>query len=317
MTNLILDANNLLYRIFWVNKNKRSGDPSLSTLMFLRSIKSYADKFKPDVIYAVWDKKLKYPSTNFRKNLSTGDYKSNRDGNIAKEAHQNDGELKLLLDSLGIKSLYPNRMEADDVISWLVTEYQTAVTKNVIVSVDKDLYQLINNKTMVFNPIQKVAITEANFSNYTKGVMKENFLDYKSLIGDNSDNLKGLHKVGHKRALNLIEKYNKAGSWEKILTDDNLNIYKNNKQMMDLSVGWRYYEDEEIEYKKQTKQGLPNKNSSTFFDLCKKYELGTILKNKDKWISSFFANDVMQKVVDKVNLLNNKYINNRYEQQYQ
>ena len=133
----------------------------------------------------------------------------------------------------------------------------------------------------------------------------------------NSDNLKGLHKVGHKRALNLIEKYNKAGSWEKILTDDNLNIYKNNKQMMDLSVGWRYYEDEEIEYKKQTKQGLPDKNSSTFFDLCKKYELGTILKNKDKWISSFFANDVMQKVVDKVNLLNNKYINNRYEQQYQ
>ena len=48
MRTLLLDANNLLYRIFWVNKNRKSGDINMSTLMFLRSLKSYVDKFKPD-----------------------------------------------------------------------------------------------------------------------------------------------------------------------------------------------------------------------------------------------------------------------------
>jgi len=306
MTNLILDANNLLYRIFWVNKNKNYNNQSLATLMFMRSVKSYVDKFKPDFTYAVWDKKLCYPSTNFRKTVSDTNYKANRDGNIAKEAHKNDEELKVLMDSLGIKSLYPNRMEADDVISWLVTEYQTAITKNVIVTVDKDLYQLIDSKTMVFNPIQKAAITDANFSNYTKGVCKDDFLDYKALIGDNSDNLKGLPKVGHKRALNLIEKNKPSCDWQKTLTEDNYNIYNTNIQLMDLSIGWRYYKDEEPQYRRQTKEGLPEKDSNEFFDLCKKYQLHAILQNKDKWISTFFANDIMQQVVEKVNLLNNK-----------
>ncbi len=70
MKTLLLDANNLLYRIFWVNKNKKDGDINMSTLMFLRSVKSYVEKFSPDQTYPVWDKTLAYPSTNFRKSLS-------------------------------------------------------------------------------------------------------------------------------------------------------------------------------------------------------------------------------------------------------
>ena len=52
---------------------------------------------------------------------------------MAKEAHQNDETLRELLDSLGIKSIYPNRMEADDVISWLVGKLPG---KKIIVTVD-------------------------------------------------------------------------------------------------------------------------------------------------------------------------------------
>ena len=48
MKNLILDANNLLYRIFWVNKTRKEEDINISNLMFLRSVKSYVDKFKRD-----------------------------------------------------------------------------------------------------------------------------------------------------------------------------------------------------------------------------------------------------------------------------
>ena len=204
----------------------------MSTLMFLRSLKSYVDKYNPDQIYAAWDKKLLHPSSNFRKILSNSEYQSNRDSSIAKEAHKNDKTLRALMDRLGIKSIYPNRMEADDVISWLTEKIPD---RKIIVTVDKDLYQLIDEDTMVFNPIQKAAITKDNFENFTKGVRSVNFLDYKAIIGDNSDNLKGLYKVGHKRALNLIEKYNSNGNdWQKILNEDNYTIYSHNIKMMDL-----------------------------------------------------------------------------------
>ena len=311
MKNLILDANNLLYRIFWVNKTRKEEDINISTLMFLRSVKSYVDKFTPDQIYAAWDKKLLYPSSNFRKITSNGNYKSNRDSEIAKEAHANDKTLRELMDHLGIKSIYPHRLEADDVISWLT---EVLHGKKSIITVDKDLYQLINHNTMVFNPIQKAAITTENFKNFTKGVSLQNFLDYKAIVGDTSDNLRGLPQIGHKRAIKLLEKFDQMQDWKQILTKENFTVYKHNHDMMDLQYGWRYYKEEEISYKEQLQQGIPKKDSNKFFDRCKELGINGIETNKDKWVSSFFSTDIIQEVVDKIDLLNNKYINNRYEQ---
>ncbi len=302
MVTLVLDANNLLYRTYWVNKNNITG-PDLTAVMFLKAVKSYCDKFNPTNVYAVWDKKLKYPSTNFRKNTSKGAYKSNRDSDIAKEAHRNDGHIKDMLNSLGIKSLYPNVMEADDVIAYMS---HNLPGKKFIVTVDKDLYQLIDENTFVFNPIQKVTVTPANFPTYTKGVDIKHFLDYKALVGDNSDNIKGLSKVGHKRALNLIEKFEKLSPKE-VLTEEQYKIYTDNKNIMDLAVGYNYYDDEIPTYQKQLEEGMPEKDLDAFFDYCKESKYGSILKNRDKWISSFKLNDSLQEVLSK---LNNKVVMN-------
>jgi len=297
MNTLILDANNLLYRTFWFSKNNIEGE-DLSTLMFLRAVKSYVDKFRPTQVYAAWDKKLTYPSTNFRKNTSNGTYKSNRDSEVAKEAHRNDELIKDLLNCLGIKSIYPNVMEADDVIAYLCHKLPG---KKFVVTVDKDLYQLINETTYVFNPIQKVTVTPDNFMTYTKGVEIKHFLDYKALIGDNSDNIKGLYKVGHKRALNLIEKFNHDEP-SKVLNEQQYEIYTKNIQIMDLKLGYKYYPEEEPIYSKQMKEGMPEKDLTTFFEHCKTYKYGSILKNRDKWINTFKLNDSLQEVVAKLNI---------------
>ena len=297
MVTLILDANNLLYRTYWVNKNNVTGS-DLTTVMFLKAVKSYCDKLHPTQVFAVWDKKLTYPSTNFRKNTSNGAYKSNRDGDIAKEAHRNDGQIKNMLNCLGIKSMYPNVMEADDVIAYLCHKISG---KKFVVTVDKDLYQLINESTFVFNPIQKVTVTPDNFSIYTKGVGIKNFLDYKALVGDNSDNIKGLEKVGHKRALNLIEKFDKAKPSE-VLTEDQLEIYKCNRNIMDLTLGYKFYDDEEPIYESQMAEGMPEKDLDTFFDYCNTYKYTSITKNRDKWISTFKLNDSLQEVLSKLNI---------------
>jgi len=298
MTTLILDANNLLYRTFWFQKRNIDSDEDLSTIMFLRAVKSYCDKFNPDQVYAAWDKKLSYPSTNFRKNASSGAYKSNRDGEIAKEAHKNDQLIKSLLDSLGIKSIYPNVMEADDVIAYLCHKLPG---KKFIVTVDKDLYQLINEQTFIFNPIQKVTVTPANFTIYTKGVERVDFLNYKALVGDNSDNIKGLYKVGHKRALNLIEKF-KKDPIPTVLNEQQLEIYNKNIQIMDLGIGYKYYPEEEPIYNRQMKEGIPKKDLDRFFELCNINKYGSILKNKDKWIKTFKLNDTLQEALKKLNI---------------
>lgn len=298
MTTLILDANNLLYRTFWFQKRNIDGDEDLSTIMFLRAVKSYCDKFNPDQVYAAWDKKLSYPSTNFRKNTSNGAYKSNRDGDIAKEAHKNDQLIKSLLDSLGIKSIYPNVMEADDVIAYLCHKLPG---KKFIVTVDKDLYQLINDQTFIFNPIQKVTVTPANFTTYTKGVERCDFLDYKALVGDNSDNIKGLYKVGHKRALNLIEKF-KSDKISNVLNEQQLEIYNKNIQIMDLGIGYKHYPEEEPIYNRQMEEGIPEKDLNRFFELCNINKYGSILKNKDKWIKTFKLNDTLQEALKKLNI---------------
>lgn len=297
MTTLILDANNLLYRTFWFSKNNLEGE-DLSTLMFLRAVKSYVDKFKPDQVYAAWDKKLTYPSTNFRKNTSNGAYKSNRDSEVAKEAHRNDELIKDLLNCLGIKSMYPNVMEADDVIAYLCHKLPG---KKFVVTVDKDLYQLINDTTFVFNPIQKVTVTPDNFMTYTKGVSLDHFLDYKALVGDNSDNIKGLYKVGHKRALNLIEKF-KDQSIDQVLNEQQYDIYKKNIQIMDLKLGYKHYPDEEPIYSSQMGEGMPEKDLDTFFNHCVENKYGSIMKNKDKWINTFKLKDSLQEAIAKLNI---------------
>jgi DNA polymerase I len=297
MTHLILDANNLLYRTFWVNKSINPTGEDASVMMFLRAVKSYCDKFNATRVYAVWDKKLTHPSTNFRKTTSDGDYKGNRDSNIAKEAHQHQDIIKTMTEHLGIKNMYPNVMEADDVIAYLTYEL---TGKKYIVSVDKDLYQLINKTTYVYSPIQKITITPDNFKIYTKGIDIESFVAYKALIGDNSDNIKGLPKVGHKRAMNLVEKF-KVDEPKNILTDTQYEIFMTNVNIMNLSTGYKFYKDEEPIYKYQVSRPFPEKNLDKFFECCAEHGMHNILHNKDRWLSSFAANDCLNNFVHTLN----------------
>ena len=82
MRTLLIDGNNLLYRTFWAaNYKAKNQDPGniAATYIFLRTLKSYADKFSPwDKIYCVWDKRLAYPESNFRADICDTEYKGGR-----------------------------------------------------------------------------------------------------------------------------------------------------------------------------------------------------------------------------------------------
>lgn len=212
--NLIIDGNNLLHRAFWASKNSKYFDANNSvvleeinseepvnsycTFLFLKSLRSYVEKFNPRDIYIAWDKKLKFPSTNFRKEMMKGEYKLNRDHTSSNDIFYHEAIIENVCSSLGVKSIYPNVLEADDVIAWLSKQ----LSPNIIISVDNDLYQLINNETSFYHLNKKETIGVHNFESIVN-VPLTSFLYYKAILGDASDNVVGFPGHGKIRSRKL------------------------------------------------------------------------------------------------------------------
>ncbi len=96
--------------------------------------------------------------------------------------------------------------EADDAIATLSRLAKDSHLSVRIVSVDKDLYQLIDSNTHIFDPTKKREIREAEcFEKF--GVYPRQFVDYQSLVGDSSDNIAGVSGIGAKGAQNLIAEF--------------------------------------------------------------------------------------------------------------
>ena len=227
--------------------NKARGTDVNTLLVFLRCIRSYVDMLDGvDNIITVWDARLERESSNFRKDAADTDYKGTRDRESLAEAHALDDQIYKAIESIGGMNMFPNRMEADDVIAWLthtLTDHQIT-----IVTVDQDMYQLINENVNVYSPIKKININTHNFEEVT-GTNRKDFLSYKALIGDKSDNIPGIPKVGKKTALKILDK-----GIESELTPDNLLVYKKNIELMDLSYGYTVHDREVDVYEDQLRK---------------------------------------------------------------
>ncbi len=110
--------------------------------------------------------------------------------------------------------------EADDVIGTLARQAAARGVRTVIVSGDKDFYQLIDDMTHLLNPgrggpagVDEERVTPANASDRL-GVQPWHVTDYLALIGDSSDNIPGVRGIGKKTAPGLIERF---GDLEQIL----------------------------------------------------------------------------------------------------
>jgi len=256
--NLIIDGNNLLYRIFWTSNYKieESNNPG-QVFLFLRSLKSYVDKFRPKNVYCTWDKKLEWPSTNFRREATTVEYKAGRDDEKFKNVFENAEKIQELLSDLGVHNIFPLRMEADDLMAYLSSKLPGP---NVIITTDKDLLQTVTENTIVYTPIKKKEISLDNFEEYT-GVKKEYYISFRAVTGDKSDNIPGIPRYGIKRFLKLEHTFISLNGDETMalvradeLTDDQFEIYKRNWLLMDLKKGYNYYDDEVPAYEEQLEQ---------------------------------------------------------------
>ena len=302
--NLIIDGNNLLYRIFWTSNYKieESNNPG-QIFLFLRSLKSYVDKFRPKNIYCTWDKKLEWPSTNFRREATTVEYKAGRDNEKFKNVFENAEKIQELISDLGVHNIYPLRMEADDLMAWLSEELDGT---SVIITTDKDLLQTVTERTIVYSPIKKKEITLDNFEEYT-GVKKEYYISFRAVTGDKSDNIPGIPRYGIKRFLKLEHRVISGNNSEPMalvnadeLTDEQFKVYERNWVLMDLKKGYAYYDDEVPAYRKQLNDLKKIKaNYSKFLDEAKELNLWSIVRNYTSWRNSFDNNENLINTINK------------------
>jgi len=297
---ILIDSSNLLHRAVWIAENVRTNvNPSY---IFLTSIKKYTKMFDCNNIYSVWDKRLIRGVKNYRRVAKNVEYKGTRDVEKNNRVFSFEEKTTELLNSLGIKNMYPGILEADDVISWLSNKIEG---NKVIVSVDQDMLQLIDDNTCVYSPIKDIIIDKGNFESITS-VTLEHFLRYKSLMGDKSDNIPGIPKCGPKTALKLVRECVTDEDLIKKLGHEKLEPYFLNKRLIDLNQGIIEHPDDEVLYQKQyTELEHHEGDANVFREHCKELNIHNILDKFNDWQQSFFEHQTkttLESIVKKLQI---------------
>ena len=112
-----------------------------------------------------------------------------------------------VIKALGIKIFVVEGVEADDVIGTLATEAEQKGISTIISTGDKDLAQLVTKNIKLVNTM-KNEVLDIEGVKKKFGVKPEQIVDYLALVGDTSDNIPGVEKVGPKTAVNWLTEHN-------------------------------------------------------------------------------------------------------------
>ena len=286
MKTLIIDGNNLIHRTWWTAKtqSERYGKDNATDLHIyftINAIYSYVLKYKPTSTIVVWDEKLDY-QVNARKEQFK-DYKGNRPKDST--PYQSNDTIKELLSYLGIPSIFPRELEADDIVAYICQNYGGS---KVIVSVDQDFLQLVNDDTLLFDPIRKREYTTRNFEELT-GYTRDTWLTAKCLQGDKSDNVPGVKGFGKV----TIQKYLNG---EITLTTEQQDICDINRSLFSLEKVNEHVN--ELEYYSTQLQVTPTPDWLSFRTACVDREFDRILSREQTWYSLFFSSHRLQSLLE-------------------
>ena len=210
---LIIDGSSYLYRAFYASGGLATskGFPTGAIFGVTSMLKSLWTRNKADFVAVVFDPRGK----TIRKEWYQ-DYKANRSEMPDDLVKQLKG-VKKIITALGFEIIEVPYYEADDVIGTLAKYGDRNNLTVRIASPDKDMAQLVNSNIVVFDDQKKSEWDEEGVK-AKFGIPAELIVDYLALIGDASDNVPGVRKVGPKTAVNLLNKY---GSLDNILSDSN------------------------------------------------------------------------------------------------
>ena len=309
---LVIDSMNTFIRSFAMLQSMNpQGHHTGGLVGFLRSLGFLMRTIDPTRIICVFDGQA---SSSSRKNIDP-EYKANRsikritnweifddkDDEFQSMTMQM-GRLVEYLQCLPLTLISIDKIEADDTISYLAQKFGANGKKVTIVSSDKDFLQIVDENIEVYSPIKKKTYGKKEVQEEI-GMIPENYLIMKALLGDNSDNLTGIKSLGPKTLLKEFPGIVNDPSFElndihKICTEklQTKKIFasilydwqkvKTNYELMDLSEP-RLGDYEIFHILEKIKEPTPALQVVTFLSMLEADQIEALNKNVEGWLELF------------------------------
>ena len=230
----LIDTMSFIFRAYHAMARQRpmstkAGVPTAATYVFVNMLRKLRDDFSPEYLAAVFDvgaptvrnqqaeaittiRKFDIKTQTF-KEAEYGGYKANR-AEMPGDLVQQIPYIRRALEGYRIPILQLEGYEADDVIGTLARKAAAESYPVFVVSSDKDMLQLVNDKVQVLNPPKDNLICDAAKVEEILGVPPSKVVDVMALRGDSVDNIPGAPGIGDKGSVELIQRF---GSVEQAL----------------------------------------------------------------------------------------------------
>ncbi len=271
---IIIDSNYLCYRAYFSHGALTHDGKQVGVVYgFLYEIMRVMRKYKHlrPVVFT-WDGAK---NDLFRKKLYPAYKEKREESQLTKEDYSQFKDLeKVILPQIGFNNIYTKKgWEADDIIASLCQ--LNPYTPKVIVSSDKDLYQLLDANTSMYNPMTKKEYTEKLFRNEWN-INPLSWRIVKAIAGCSTDNVQGANGVGDITAAKYLkQELNKdSKAYKKIKSKNAIRIYERNLYLVGLP-----FDDE--------KKVFPIKKDhckyDRFYSVCIAYNFRSILSEIKNW----------------------------------
>ncbi|HXZ59801.1 MAG TPA: DNA polymerase I [Steroidobacteraceae bacterium] len=199
---VLVDGSSYVYRAFHALPplaNAR-GEPTGALLGVLNMLQKFLKDFHPQRIAVVFDA----PGKTFRDELFT-EYKAQRP-TMPDDLRAQVAPLLEIIQAQGLPLLRVTGVEADDVIGTLARRAAAAGQRVLISTGDKDMAQLVDGSITLINTMTNTVLDREGVK-LKFDVYPEQIIDYLALVGDSSDNIPGIDKVGPKTGAKLLQQY--------------------------------------------------------------------------------------------------------------
>ena len=235
---VLIDGFSVAFRAFYALPDTlmtSSGTPTNVIHGFLSMINKVIKDYEPDQLIITWD----LPGKTFRNEIYE-EYKANRTP-APDNFNIQIPLLHDLIDSFNIPQVSKREHEADDVLGSLSKLFYEVKKEVLIVTGDRDIFQLISKKTKILYTKKGISETDTMDEKSFKEkyeITPSQYIEYLALKGDPSDNIPGLPGVGEKTAITLLKKYKNLDNILQNLdelTPKLQNTFKTNKDILFVS----------------------------------------------------------------------------------
>lgn len=272
---------------------------------FLRSMNALRQKYPKAEIIVLWDGKAQWRIDLYP------EYKGNRAPLDAKqEAHKQALKkqtpfIEKALSLLGIKQYRSPLLEADDLAGYFSRALSAQGHQVTLVSGDRDWITCVDQNVTWFDPIRDRKVDMDNLLEFTGYFTTDAYVQGKALMGDNSDNVEGIPKMGEKTAAQFLAEHRDVREWlakvdageiapkkrasknatslhpeEFLASPQGREIFERNMKLMDLRQSRRPEKGEVI-------IDAGKANPAAFLHLCERLAFASIIRERHSFLSNF------------------------------